>query len=136
MLPAVPRQTVLFGSSSSCMGVRQHVPFAEDDDVSMPVSPYAATNAPVSLLCYTYAHLYRLRVAWSALFYRVWSLSASRSRHPQIARLMAAGKPLPRLGDGTSQRDYTYVDDIVDGIRARLGMAPTRRYDRLGPMNF
>jgi UDP-glucuronate 4-epimerase len=107
---------VLFGSSSSVYGARQRVPFAEDDDVSTPVSPYAATKRAGELLCYTYAHLFHLRIACLRLF----TVYGPRQRPDlaihKFARLIATGKPLPVYGDGTTQRDYTFVDDIVDGI--------------------
>ena len=116
MLPAVQVRQLLFGSSSSVYGARQRVPFAEDDDVSTPVSPYAATKRAGELLCYTYSHLYRLRVACLRFF----TVYGPRQRPDlaihKFARLIATGNPLPVYGDGTTQRDYTYVDDIVDGI--------------------
>lgn len=106
----------LFGSSSSVYGARRHGPFAEDDDVNNPVSPYAATKRAGELLCYTYSHLYAMRIA-CLRFFTVYG----PSQRPDLAihkfaRLMAQGQPLPVYGDGTSQRDYTYVDDIVDGV--------------------
>jgi UDP-glucuronate 4-epimerase len=106
----------LFGSSSSVYGERRRGPFSENDDVSNPVSPYAATKKAGELICYTYSHLYRLRIACLRFF----TVYGPRQRPDlaihKFARLMAAGKPLPVFGDGTTQRDYTYVDDIVDGI--------------------
>ena len=107
---------LLFGSSSSVYGARQRVPFAEDDDVSTPVSPYAATKRAGELLCYTYAHLYRLRVACLRFFTVYGPYQRPDLAIHKFARLMTTGKPIPVFGDGTSQRDYTYVDDIVDGI--------------------
>lgn len=106
----------LFGSSSSVYGARQRVPFAEDDDVSTPVSPYAATKRAGELLCYTYSHLYRLRVACLRFFTVYGPCQRPDLAIHKFARLMATGKPIPVFGDGTSQRDYTYVDDIVDGV--------------------
>lgn len=107
---------VIFGSSSSVYGERSHGPFAETDDVSTPVSPYAATKCAGELLCHTYAHLFRMRIACLRFF----TVYGPRQRPDlaihKFARLMTAGQPLPLYGDGTSQRDYTYVDDIVDGI--------------------
>jgi UDP-glucuronate 4-epimerase len=107
---------LLFGSSSSVYGERTQGPFSEADDVSTPVSPYAATKRAGELLCYTYSHLYRLRIACLRFF----TVYGPRQRPDlaihKFARLMARGTPLPVYGDGTSQRDYTYVDDIVDGI--------------------
>jgi UDP-glucuronate 4-epimerase len=106
----------VFGSSSSVYGERTLGPFSEADDVSNPVSPYAATKRAGELICYTYAHLYRLRVACLRFF----TVYGPRQRPDlaihKFARLMAAEKSLPVFGDGTTQRDYTYVDDIVDGI--------------------
>jgi UDP-glucuronate 4-epimerase len=106
----------LFGSSSSVYGARSHGPFAEDDDVSRPVSPYAATKRAGELLCATYAHLYRMRIACLRFFTVYGPNQRPDLAIHKFARLMAAGKPLPVYGDGTSQRDYTYIDDIVDGI--------------------
>jgi len=106
----------LFGSSSSVYGERTQGPFSEDDDVSTPVSPYAATKRAGELLCYTYSHLYRLRIACLRFF----TVYGPRQRPDlaihKFARLMTRGEPLPVYGDGTSQRDYTYIDDIVAGI--------------------
>jgi UDP-glucuronate 4-epimerase len=106
----------LFGSSSSVYGARTQGPFCEDDDVSTPVSPYAATKRAGELLCHTYAHLFRLRIACLRFFTVYGPNQRPDLAIHKFARLMAAGKPLPIYGDGTSQRDYTYVDDIVDGI--------------------
>jgi UDP-glucuronate 4-epimerase len=92
------------------------VPFAEDDDVSTPVSPYAATKRAGELLCYTYAHLYRLRVACLRFFTVYGPYQRPDLAIHKFARLMTTGEPIPVFGDGTSQRDYTYVDDIVEGI--------------------
>lgn len=106
----------LFGSSSSVYGARARGPFAEDDDVSQPVSPYAATKRAGELLCATYAHLYPMRLACLRFFTVYGPHQRPDLAIHKFARLMATGKPLPVYGDGTSQRDYTYVEDIVDGI--------------------
>lgn len=106
----------IFGSSSSVYGERSHGPFAETDDVSTPVSPYAATKRAGELLCHTYTHLYRMRIACLRFFTVYGPKQRPDLAIHKFARLMAAGNPLPIYGDGTSQRDYTYVDDIVDGI--------------------
>jgi UDP-glucuronate 4-epimerase len=109
-------QHFLFGSSSSVYGARSQGPFSEEDDVSNPVSPYAATKCAGELLCHTYSHLYRMRIACLRFFTVYGPNQRPDLAIHKFARLMAAGKPLPVFGDGTSQRDYTYVDDIVDGI--------------------
>ena len=119
MLSRISRQAFVFGSSSSVYGERTLGPFSEADDVSNPVSPYAATKRAGELICYTYFHLYRLRVACLRFF----TVYGPRQRPDlaihKFARLMVAEKSLPVFGDGTTQRDYTYVDDIVDGIIRR-----------------
>jgi UDP-glucuronate 4-epimerase len=112
---------LLFGSSSSVYGARQRVPFAEDDDVSTPVSPYAATKRAGELLCYTYAHLHRLHVACLRFFTVYGPYQRPDLAIHKFARLMTTGRPIPVFGDGTSQRDYTYVDDIVEGIMRAWG---------------
>ncbi len=109
-------QHFVFGSSSSVYGARSQGPFSEDDDVSTPVSPYAATKCAGELLCHTYAHLYHMRVACLRFFTVYGPKQRPDLAIHKFARLMVAGKPIPVYGDGTSQRDYTYVDDIVDGI--------------------
>jgi len=106
----------IFGSSSSVYGGNEKVPFHEDDDVSGPVSPYAATKRSNELTCFTYHHLYDMDIACLRFF----TVYGPRQR-PEMAihkfvRLVDEGKPLPCYGDGSSERDYTYVDDILDGL--------------------
>ena len=108
--------TVLFGSSSSVYGNNAKVPFSEDDPVDRPISPYAATKRGGELLAHTYHHLFGLRVACLRFF----TVFGPRQR-PDLAihafaSRMAEGRPLTIFGDGSSGRDYTYVDDIVEGI--------------------
>jgi UDP-glucuronate 4-epimerase len=108
--------TFVFGSSSSVYGDNEKVPFSEDDPVDHPVSPYAATKRAGELLAHTYHHLFRMRVSCLRFF----TVYGPRQR-PDLAihafaRRIASGEPLPVFGDGTSGRDYTYVDDIVEGI--------------------
>jgi UDP-glucuronate 4-epimerase len=106
----------VFGSSSSVYGGNERVPFHEDDDVSGPVSPYAATKRANELTCSTFATLYGMDIACLRFF----TVYGPRQR-PEMAihkfvRLLESGQPLPVFGDGTSERDYTYVEDILDGI--------------------
>ena len=106
----------VFGSSSSVYGGNTRVPFHEDDDVSRPVSPYAATKRANELTCATFHHLYGMDIA--AL--RFFTVYGPRQR-PEMAihkfvRHVEQGVPLPLFGDGASQRDYTYIDDILDGV--------------------
>ncbi len=106
----------IFGSSSSVYGNNSKVPFSEKDDVDMPISPYAATKRAGELLCATYHALYQLNV-YCLRFFTVYG---PRQR-PEMAihkftRLIDRGLPVPRFGDGTSRRDYTYITDIVAGV--------------------
>jgi UDP-glucuronate 4-epimerase len=122
----------LFASSSSVYGNLGRVPFREDDPVAEPISPYAATKRSGELLCYTYWHLYRLPV----FCLRFFTVFGPRQR-PDLAihkftRLISRGQPVPVFGDGSSSRDYTYVDDIVAGTLAALERCDRYRIYNLG----
>ncbi len=110
----------VFGSSSSVYGINAKVPFSEEDPIRQPISPYAATKAAGELLCHTYTHLYGIR----SLCLRFFTVYGPRQRPDlaihKFARLISEGKPIPVFGDGTTQRDYTYVDDIIAGVRAAI----------------
>ena len=110
----------LFGSSSSVYGNNTKVPFSEDDAVEHPISPYAATKRGGELLCHTYHHLYGI----SVMCLRFFTVYGPRQRPDlaihKFARLMRQGRPIPRVGSGETERDYTYVADIVRGIDAAL----------------
>lgn len=119
LLEACRRRTVrnfVFASSSSVYGNNKKVPFAETDPVDGPISPYAATKRAGELLCHTFHHLYGMNVTCLRLF----TVYGPRQRPDlaihKFARLMEAGRPIPVFGDGTMMRDFTYVDDIVDGV--------------------
>jgi len=110
----------VFGSSSSVYGVNCKIPFSEDDKISRPISPYAATKAAGELLCHTYAHLYDIR----AVCLRFFTVYGARQR-PDLAvhkfsRLISENRPIEMFGDGGSERDYTYVDDVIEGVRAAI----------------
>ena len=121
----------VFGGSSSVYGDTAPVPFREDFAAVEPISPYAATKRAGELLCATYAHLFGLRV----LSLRFFTVYGPRQR-PDLAihrftRLLAAGEAVQRYGDGSTERDYTYVDDIVQGVLAAVDWsAPDRRRSR------
>jgi len=110
----------VFGSSSSVYGENEKVPFAEDDPVAKPISPYAATKAAGELLCHTYSHLFGVRT----VCLRFFTVYGARQRPDlaihKFARLISEGEPIPVFGDGTTRRDYTYVDDIIAGVRASM----------------
>lgn len=110
----------VFGSSSSVYGINAKVPFSEEDQIRQPISPYAATKAAGELLCHTYTHLYGIR----SVCLRFFTVYGARQRPDlaihKFARLIDAGKPIPVFGDGTTRRDYTYIDDIIAGVRAAV----------------
>jgi UDP-glucuronate 4-epimerase len=110
----------VFGSSSSVYGINTKVPFAEDDRIHQPISPYAATKAAGELICHTYTHLYEIR----CVCLRFFTVYGARQR-PDLAihkfsRLISEGKPIPVFGDGSMRRDYTYIDDIIQGVRSAI----------------
>ncbi len=110
----------IFASSSSVYGVNPNVPWREDDCVLMPISPYASTKVSCELLGHVYSYLYSIRF----IALRFFTVYGPRQRPDlaihKFARMMLEGKPVPIYGNGSSRRDYTYVDDIVDGIRAAM----------------
>jgi len=114
----------VFGSSSSVYGATSRTPFSEDQVELRPISPYAATKLAGELLCYAYAHLYGLAV----VCLRFFTVYGPRQR-PDLAihkftALIEAGQPVPIFGDGSSGRDYTYIDDIVAGVLAASQYIP------------
>jgi UDP-glucuronate 4-epimerase len=110
----------VFGSSSSVYGTNAKVPFSEDDPIRQPISPYAATKGAGELLCHTYSHLYGMR----SVCLRFFTVYGARQRPDlaihKFARLISEGRPIPVFGDGTTRRDYTYIDDIIAGVRAAI----------------
>ena len=114
-----PRQFV-FGSSSSVYGINAKVPFSEDDPIRQPISPYASTKAAGELLCHTYAHLYGLR----CICLRFFTVYGARQRPDlaihKFASLISERKAIPVFGDGTTRRDYTFINDIIAGVRAAV----------------
>jgi nucleoside-diphosphate-sugar epimerase len=115
--------TFIYGSSSSVYGDNEKVPFAEDDPVRHPISPYAATKRSGELLAHTFHHLYDMTVHCLRFF----TVYGPRQRPDlaihKFARQLLTDQPITMYGDGTSSRDYTYVDDIVDGIMRSLRRA-------------
>jgi UDP-glucuronate 4-epimerase len=110
----------VFGSSSSVYGINCKIPFSEDDKISKPISPYAATKAAGELLCHTFSHLYDLRT----VCLRFFTVYGARQR-PDLAihkfsKQIWSGEPIQMFGDGTTRRDYTYIDDIIQGVRAAI----------------
>ena len=111
---------LIFASSSSVYGNNAKVPFSEIDSVDHPISPYASTKKSGELLCHVYSHLYRFDISCLRFF----TVFGPRQR-PDLAihkftRLIDLDKPLPFFGDGSTARDYTYIDDIIEGIVCSL----------------
>jgi UDP-glucuronate 4-epimerase len=109
----------VFASSSSVYGATAIPPFREDAPLT-PISPYAATKSAGELLAHTYSHLYGLRV----VCLRFFTVYGPRQR-PDLAihkftRCILSGTPIPVYGDGSAQRDYTYIDDILQGIAGAI----------------
>jgi UDP-glucuronate 4-epimerase len=113
----------VFGSSSSVYGNSATVPFREDDPAVEPISPYAATKRAGELLCHAHSHLHGLSVACLRFFTVYGPRQRPDLAIQKFARLMSAGEPIPFFGDGSTQRDYTYVDDIVQGVEGAIGYA-------------
>lgn len=116
----------VFGSSSSVYGERSKIPFSEGDDINHPISPYAATKVAGEALCHTFSHLYGI----NTVCLRFFTVYGARQRPDlaihKFARLMKEEKPIPVFGDGTTRRDYTYIDDIVQGICAAVNYDKTQ----------
>ena len=110
----------IFASSSSVYGVSKTVPFSEEQHLTQTISPYAATKLAAEFLCSTYSHLYKLRVV--AL--RYFTVYGPRQRPDlaihQFTKKIHAGQPIDQFGGGTTRRDYTYIDDIIQGTMAAL----------------
>jgi len=111
---------IVFGSSSSVYGNATPAPFAEREPAVSPISPYAASKRAGELLAYAFAHLYPLQT----ICLRFFTVYGPRQR-PDLAvhkftDLIARGRPVRMHGDGSSERDYTYITDCLDGILAAV----------------
>jgi UDP-glucuronate 4-epimerase len=113
-------QRFIFASSSSVYGASKAVPFSEDQHLIQTLSPYGATKVAGEFLCSTYSHLYQMRVV--AL--RYFTVYGPRQRPDlaihQFTRRIYGGQPIDQFGDGSTRRDYTYIDDIIQGTMAAL----------------
>ena len=111
---------MIFASSSSVYGNNEKVPFSESDVVDFPISPYAATKKSGELLCHTYHHLYDFKINCLRFF----TVYGPRQR-PDLAinkftKKIINGETIEMFGDGTTKRDYTYIDDIIQGIKLAI----------------
>ena len=107
---------VVFASSSSVYGEREDGPFRETDPVERPISPYAATKRAAELLAHTFHHAHGLSVTCARIFTAYGPRQRPDLAIRKFAERMRNGLPIPVFGDGHSLRDFTYVDDLVDGL--------------------
>jgi len=116
----------IFGSSSSVYGNNKKIPFSEDDNVDFPISPYAATKKAGELICHAYHHLYGICITCLRFF----TVYGPRQRPDlaihKFAKLIEQDKPIPVYGNGAMMRDFTYIDDIIDGTNAAIKQLVTR----------
>jgi UDP-glucuronate 4-epimerase len=113
-------QQLVFASSSSIYGNTPHIPFREEDPLGRVISPYAASKKAAEEFCYVYHHLFDINVA-ALRFFTVYG----PGQRPDLAihkftRMIMEGNPIPFFGDGTTRRDYAYIDDIVHGILSAI----------------
>ena len=114
----------IFGSSSSVYGATSRAPFSEEQVELRPISPYAATKLAGEMLAYTYAHLYGTCVICLRFFTVYGPCQRPDLAIHKFTGLIEAGLPVPVFGDGTTGRDYTWVDDIVSGVLASMAWEP------------
>jgi UDP-glucuronate 4-epimerase len=115
-----PETRFVFGSSSSVYGSNETVPFSEADEIHHPVSPYAATKRAGELLAYTHHHLYGIPTSCLRFFTVYGPRQRPEMAIAKFTRMVLDDEPIPFYGDGSTRRDYTFVDDIVDGVVAAL----------------
>lgn len=106
----------VFASSSSVYGGSLKIPFSENDPVDCPVSPYAATKKSGELFCYTYHHLYKIPVTCLRFFTVYGPRQRPEMAIHHFAKAIFDGKPFALFGDGKIRRDFTYIEDIINGI--------------------
>jgi len=111
---------IIFASSSSVYGENQRVPFSENDLDIQPISPYGATKRAGELLCYSYHHLSGMNIACLRIFTAYGPRQRPEMAIHKFTSLIDQGKEIPMFGDGSSKRDYTYIDDLIDGMMAVL----------------
>lgn len=119
LLEAMKRHGVsrmIMASSSSVYGNNKKIPFSEDDPVDHPVSPYAASKKAAELLCHTYSHLYGFDIFCMRFFTVYGPRQRPEMAIHQFVRKILDGRPITLYGDGSSRRDYTYIEDIIQGL--------------------
>lgn len=111
---------LIYASSSSVYGENQRVPFSEEDADLKPISPYGATKRAGELFCFSYFHLYGIETACLRIFTAYGPRQRPEMAIHKFTRLIDQGEPIEIYGDGSSRRDYTYIDDLIDGIAATV----------------
>jgi UDP-glucuronate 4-epimerase len=115
---------VLYASSSSVYGANAKVPFSEDDQTDEPVSLYAATKKANELMAYSYSHLYRLPATGLRFFTVYGPWGRPDMAYFSFTQKLLKGETIPVFAEGQLRRDFTYIDDIVEGV-VRLLFKPT-----------
>jgi UDP-glucuronate 4-epimerase len=127
---AHPPRNLVFASSSSVYGTNQKLPWSESDNVDRPISLYAATKKSNELMAHVYSHLFHLPVT-GLRYFTVYGPWGRPDMSPVLfARAIMEGRPIPVFNHGDMQRDFTYVDDIVEGtLRVLARPAPYEIYN-------
>ena len=129
-LDPIPR--FVYASSSSVYGDRPDAPFRESDPVDLPISPYAASKRACELMAHVFHHVHGLPVTGLRFFTAYGPRNRPDLAIAKFARLIDRGEPVPMFGDGTTRRDYTFIDDIVDGIIRAVDRCDGHRIYNLG----
>ncbi len=119
---------LVLASSSSVYGANTKVPFSEEDPVNLPISPYAASKRAGELVAGVFHHLYGMHIACLRFFTVYGPRQRPDMAISKFCRRAMKGEPIEIFGDGATQRDYTYIEDIIDGVTAVL--------DRVGGLGF
>jgi UDP-glucuronate 4-epimerase len=127
-----PLPKFVYASSSSVYGDRPDAPFRETDPVDHPVSPYAATKKACELMAYTFHHLHGIPVTGLRFFTAYGPRNRPDLAIAKFTRLIERGEPVPMFGDGGTRRDYTFVDDIVDGVSRAIDNCTSHHLYNLG----
>ncbi|MBU0694978.1 MAG: NAD-dependent epimerase/dehydratase family protein [Bacteroidetes bacterium] len=115
---------LIYASSSSVYGMNKNIPFSESDVTDSPVSIYAATKKSNELMAYTYSHLYKIPVT-GLRFFTVYGPWGRPDMSPILfANAIISGEPIKVFNHGNLSRDFTYIDDIVDGVNQLLCAIP------------
>ncbi len=125
-------ERLVFASSASVYGARPRGPFVEDDRADRPLSPYGASKRSGELLCHVFHSTSGLPITCLRFFTAYGPRQRPDLAIHKFARLALAGKPIPVFGDGSSERDFTFVSDLVDGILRALDRAEGFRIYNLG----